>query len=92
MSSGILGLPVGTGLLVSLLNLRFRPSTPQKVCLLLSRSCTSFHPSASIGRMCSMVFSRVVVSAFVKPLPRLVDVGGLRLGMVKVVEKTQKTG
>ena len=39
-----------------------------------------------------MVFNQAVVSAFVKPLPRLVDVGGLRLGMVKVVGKMRKTG
>ena len=90
MSSGILGLPVGTGLLVSLLNLCFKPSTPQGVCLLLNTSCTSFHASMSIGRICSMVFNRVVVSAFVKPLPHLIDVGGCRLGMVKVVGKMQK--
>ena len=37
-----------------------------------------------------MVFNKVFVSAFVKPLPRLIDVGGLRPGMVKVVRKTQK--
>ena len=39
-----------------------------------------------------MAFNKVVVSAFVKPLPHLVDVGGLRPGMVKVVRKMQKTG
>ena len=39
-----------------------------------------------------MVFNKVVVSAFIKPLPCLVDVGGLQLGMVKVVQKMQKTG
>ena len=41
-----------------------------------------------------MAFNKVgvVVSAFVKPLPCLVDAGGLRPGMVKVVRKMQKTG
>ena len=39
-----------------------------------------------------MVYNKVIVSAFVKPLPRLVDVGGLRPGMVKVVQKTRETG
>ena len=37
-----------------------------------------------------MAFNKVVVSAFVKPLPRLVDVGGLQPGMVKVAQKTAK--
>ena len=37
-----------------------------------------------------MVFHKVVVSAFLKPLPCLIDVGGLRLGMVKVVKKCKK--
>ena len=39
-----------------------------------------------------MAFNKVVVSDFIKPLPRLVDAGGLRPGMVKVVRKTRKTG
>ena len=39
-----------------------------------------------------MAFNKVVVSAFVKPLPRLVDVGGLQPGIAKVVRKTQKLG
>ena len=38
-----------------------------------------------------MVFNKVVVSAFIKPLPCLIDVGGLRLGMVKeLLEKCKK--
>ena len=87
----MLGLPIGTGLLVSLLNLHFKPSTLQGECLLLKILCTSFQASTSIGGIYSIAFNRVVVSAFVKPLPHLVDAGGWQLGMVKVVGKTQKT-
>ena len=39
-----------------------------------------------------MVFNKVVVSAFIKILPCLIDVGGLQPGMVKVVRKMRKTG
>ena len=56
-SSGIFGLPVGTGLLASLLNFLLRPSTPRGECLLLKMSWTSVHPSASIGRIRSIAFN-----------------------------------
>ena len=78
--------------MASLFNFLLRPSTPRGECLLLKMSWTSVHPSASIGRIHSIAFNKVVVSAFVKPLPCLIDAGGLQLGMVKVIRKTQKTG